>query len=283
MTLGWWRAFAVGDADLVHTTGILPDCIGLFLSLWRPWVVTVRNYPSDDYPPKFGEVLGGVLARIHFFILRHCRSLVFCSYDLERKFSEVKITGSCVENASIDFFGVPAEFDKALLYCGSLIKRKNIDATVKLYKESGKLKSLDFLVYGEGDQAYKFSSTSRVQQFGFENDIYKIYAKPRVFISLSRSEGMPNSALEAIAGGCLLILSNIPPHKRLASIFPELVMLIEPDDIDLKEFDVLFDSFIKGYGNIDWTKITDRYTQTYGVQRMQREYLKIYCGLSNES
>ena len=45
LVFGWRRALAIRDVEVVHTTGFIPDLMGWFLSNFRPWVVTVRNFP----------------------------------------------------------------------------------------------------------------------------------------------------------------------------------------------------------------------------------------------
>ena len=279
---GLLDAFKVRHYDVVHTSGLIPDAIGLILSWWKPWVATVRNFPSEDYRPKFGLMLGSVFVWLHLFILYRCRNVVFCDDDLEKKFGRIGIQGKIVENASVDFFGDHKEFERSLLYCGALIPRKNIKLMSELYEKTA-LKQLKFVVYGEGPEESKLPKVDSVHFFGFENNIFEIHKKPRIFISLSRSEGLPNSALEAIAGACLLVLSNIPPHKKLASLFPELIMLIDLDDFSSKNFNSSFGEFLSSHSKIDWANIRDRYNRTYGKDRMFGEYLTIYRELVDEN
>lgn len=276
LVFGWRSVLSIRDADVNHTSGLVPDLLGWFLSYFRPWVVTVRNYPHDDYPPKFGKIVGKLLAFTHFQILKRCKNLVFCSYDLKKKFNEAGISGSCIENASLEFFGDPSRFAKQLLYCGSLIERKNIRAMAELYCESALLCEIEFLVFGQGQKSSELPTNRKVIRAGFESDISKIHSRPRIFISLSKSEGMPNAALEALAAGCILILSDIPSHQRLASIFPELIMLVSLDGIDIDVFDHTLNNILVEYHSLDWQNIQNKYNSCYGIPRMKAEYLAIY-------
>ena len=173
-------------------------------------------------------------------------------------------------------FWNPSRFARQLLYCGSLIERKNIRSMVELYCGSALLREIEFLVFGQGPKSSELPINQKVIQAGFESDILKIHTRPRIFISLSKSEGMPNAALEALAACCILILSDIPSHHRLASIFPELVILVPLDGIDIDAFDNALNNILVKYQSLEWKNIKEKYNSCYGIARMTSEYLDIY-------
>jgi glycosyltransferase involved in cell wall biosynthesis len=48
------------------------------------------------------------------------------------------------------------------------------------------------------------------------DDVFVLCADADVFVSTSHGEGLPVAVLEAMAAGCPVILSDIPPHRELA-------------------------------------------------------------------
>lgn len=93
-----------------------------------------------------------------------------------------------------------------------------------------------------GDGPLRSSLMEEARTAGLENRIEFTGLVPRekvfqhlvnaaVFISTSRGEGLPISVLEAMACGCPVILSDIPPHREIADS-ANFIPLIDPDDVE---------------------------------------------------
>jgi len=61
--------------------------------------------------------------------------------------------------------------------------------------------------------------------------IYRLMKRSDLYISPSQGEGLPVSVLEAMACRCTVILSDIPPHREIASGM-DFVPLVPPNDPD---------------------------------------------------
>lgn len=59
--------------------------------------------------------------------------------------------------------------------------------------------------------------------------VFKHLFAADLFISTSRGEGLPVAVLEAMACGCPVVLSDIPPHREIAEGV-DYIPLIHPDD-----------------------------------------------------
>lgn len=96
------------------------------------------------------------------------------------------------------------------------------------------------LVY-MGDGLLRHSLIKRSKEIGLEDQIKFTGLIPRervfeyllnadLFISTSRGEGLPVSVLEAMACRCPVLLSDIPPHREIASGV-DFIPLVNPEDI----------------------------------------------------
>lgn len=63
------------------------------------------------------------------------------------------------------------------------------------------------------------------------DDVFVSYAAADVFVSTSRGEGLPVAVLEAMAAGCPVILSDIPPHREVAED-AEFIPFVAPGDLE---------------------------------------------------
>jgi glycosyltransferase involved in cell wall biosynthesis len=85
---------------------------------------------------------------------------------------------------------------------------------------------MQLLFIGEGDlhgdldaARLETSAAEDVQLVGLmsRDEVYRSLAKADLFVSTSTGEGLPIATLEAMACGCPVVLSDIEPHREIAS------------------------------------------------------------------
>jgi glycosyltransferase involved in cell wall biosynthesis len=219
---------------IVHSQGLRADGLMGKLRKSYNWVTTARNYPHDDYPAKFGVFRGTIMALMHLSFLRKCNNLVSCSDFIRKCLGSEGILATTIRN------GVPfsnhmserkPQFD--FVYTGSLIERKNVRLLVELFVSNPSLGSL--CVVGDGpiiDELRIKATGSQVEFVGDVDNVYPYLLNARCFISLSHSEGMPNSVLEALSCGLPVVLSNIPSHIEINSAGVPGCFLIDYKKLD---------------------------------------------------
>lgn len=172
---------------------------------------------------------------------------------------------------------------------GRLIPVKNSLTILEAFQNSAIPHScLSFI--GEGDlqeQLLNFSKKFKIDdQIVFtgiipREQVYKYLNDTDLFVSASRIEGFPVSALEAMACGCPVVLSDIPPHRELADGI-DFIPLLHPDDVsgfaqEIKRVYQMPASERKMLGQQCRKLVEERFS----LKNMHQEYDKIYSEIIN--
>jgi glycosyltransferase involved in cell wall biosynthesis len=126
-----------------------------------------------------------------------------------------------------------------LVSIGRIIKIKNPFAILKAFQQTDDQNS--YLTYvGEG--ALRAPLAQAIEEMGLANkvkltglvsrdEVFQYAAQADLFVSTSYGEGLPVAVEEAMACGCPVILSDIPPHREIAEGV-DFIPLIHADDVE---------------------------------------------------
>lgn len=126
--------------------------------------------------------------------------------------------------------------DKIILTVSTLEPRKNLKNLIEGFKIAGIKNSKlviaggdNPLVFGKNGELNKYINDSTIVFCGYVSDtqLIDLYNQADVFVSVSLYEGFGFPPLEAFAGGCKVLVSEIPSHRE---IFGDCVTYVNPID-----------------------------------------------------
>ena len=233
------RALRGFEPDVVHAHGFRAylACEGLSL----PTVATVHNCIYEDFLTSYGERRARWMTEREVAALRCFDAVVACSEsnaaylrreygfacsgvrngvdqkrflslaasrrdDLRKRLGiepgtlTVVATGGCSEGKGT--------FSLALGFYSTLARVSLLSGVAKV----------ELHVFGEGPlyAECRELGLENVVFHGFELDVVPWLQAADLFVSASRSEGMPLAVLEALSCGCPALLSDIAPHREIA-------------------------------------------------------------------
>jgi glycosyltransferase involved in cell wall biosynthesis len=285
------------NPDVIHSQGLRADELATFKLKNYKRVATLRNYPFDDYPMKFGKLMGNWMAVKHLNTIKKMPNPIACSNNLSDRFKNTHNFSIRAIQNGVDqdrFFpvkesekmllrtslGIPNK-KKVFISVGALISRKDPLTVVNAYIKSKASKDGVLIMIGEGSlleeckqQASDFSniiftgSVSNVQEYLQASDY---------LISASLSEGLPNTVLEALATGIPVILTDILPHVEILNLNPAAGKLV-PTSNSEKITDAINEIIDDNYED---AKLAALYIieQFLNAKVMSNNYQELYKGL----
>ena len=238
--------------DILHSHGFRADYVNSIFDSLPSRVVTQRNNPFVDYPMYYGKPLGLFMANSHFRILKRIPYVVACSEALSNMNNQKGLNTNAIQNGVLNnYLGeIPSNQQKlnakkqlglpinSLLYiwAGPFISRKTPDHVIRAFSRLNNKFNAHLCLLGEGPllEPCKTMATGQknISFHGAVPNIDDYLIAADLFISSSKSEGLPNSVLEALAWGVPVILSDIPAHREIINISSKAGLTFPIDDED---------------------------------------------------
>ena len=219
---------SIEDPDVVQTFLSYMDILGGLASfiLKKPFVLSERCNGPNEEDNKVIIFFKSIILKLSGYII--CNSIPGKIYwsKTAPKAKVIFIPNIVDKIISNQFKKVfPKSSFKILLLC-RFIERKNCLLSLKVFCELQKNNpDCEFILVGDGDSkedciAYvkKYSLNPKKFIFkGYKKNVGYYFCKSDMYISLSKFEGMPNTALEAAAHKCPMLLSDISAHRSVFS------------------------------------------------------------------
>lgn len=222
--------------DIVHTSGLRADELSISVIKDVKCLSTLRNYPFEDYPMKFGKIKGEWMAKKHLKAIKRMTLPITCSNTLQKIFADLHsiktvpiqngvdttkfLNISEVEKKNIrERLQLPAE-EKIFISVGSLIDRKDPQTVIESFITANMKKEI-LVLLGDGSKLEelreKYKEKQNIIFKGSVDNVQEYLRCADYFISASLSEGLPNTVLEALSTGLPVILSDIEQHREILS------------------------------------------------------------------
>lgn len=235
-----------------------------------------HNNPFEDYPQEYGFLKGNFMALIQFYQFRKLNTVVTLNPAL--KALHEKIIGE--NKVELVLNGVPddictVDVDTSNQHLFGNVAVFNHRKNQELILET--LGDEDIVFWGDGPlkAGLKIKYTNKnITWMDFEINKQKIFDSFKVYISASRSEGMPLSVLEAISAGKPLLLSRIPAHEFITQFLPNDTYCLFSNISELKAG---LEFFQNNENNLSKMKkqIRDTYFKYFTSQKMSKNYVNL--------
>lgn len=223
--------------DVIHSLGVFPDFAVSRMKKWKQ-IVTLRNFVYEDYPAKFGKLQGYILAWLHLYAMKHTAKTVTCSESLAKIYKErLGLNYEYIRNGvDVEQYTMPTKEEKAEIrkemglpedafifaYTGQMIERKNVGFLLDTFVKYFKTTNVYLLLLGGGalleDYKGQYGNIENVDFRGSVTNVNHYLKACDAYVSTSKSEGLPNGVLEAMATGLPVVLSDIEQHLEIYEV-----------------------------------------------------------------
>ncbi|WP_279138919.1 glycosyltransferase [Faecalicoccus pleomorphus] len=262
---------------------------------------TLRNYCYDDYPDYYGKVFGRILAFLDLNLIKKRLAagepFVTCSESLTKMYKsrqnmEIPYirNGVDVKQYTKRHCGEMKSMRKKLnlpqgkiiyVYSGGFIDRKNQREAITAFLKMKKNINTVLLLLGDGNNfetlKNEFSKYANILFRGKVSNVNEYLQASDVYLTASKSEGLPNGVLEAMACGLPVLLSDIPQHKEVLETNPDCGHLYKLGNVEQLSnlMDQMLGENLFEMGERSHTAVMEHFTAEGMSEQYQNLYLKL--------
>lgn len=286
--------------DIVHSVGMPPYRMSL---KYKDAIhfTTLRNYCYEDYPDHYAKGIGTILAFADMQLIKSRLKMgepfVTCSESLTKIYREKeglefsfirngvdvsKYTKRNIDEVEVLRTKLNLPVDKKIfVYSGSIIDRKNQKEAIEAYLHMKNRNDAVLLLLGDGKERENlenlYGKYEGVLFRGKVSNINEYLHACDVYLATSKSEGLPNGVLEAMACGLPILLSSIPQHIEVLEADMTCGHSYKLGDIE--ELSIYLDQMmtenLHQMGERSYKAVRDNFTAAGMSRRYQDLYKKI--------
>lgn len=216
-----------------------------------PVIISDRNDPKQEYKSKLSNTLMNYLyPKASGFVFQTNEQKEYFKNDIQQRsiiiFNPIKDSFLETKDISIE------EKENVIINVGRLVPQKNqrmlINAFAKVSKKHPQYK---LKIFGDGplkeelqEQINKLNINNKVFLCGIADNIKEELEKAKIFVLSSDYEGMPNSLIEAMAVGCVVISTDCPcggPRELIQNNENGLLIPIRNDEELIKSMNFVIE------------------------------------------
>lgn len=276
------------NPDIIHSATLMADILIGICNTSVKWVSTIHCNIYKDYIWKFGKIRGHMVILAHEWAIKRMDKAICCSKSIAKEFGKFGEKVIDVQNGIlIDDINKNTENSKLnlkqklglcnkrkiIVVVGSIDERKNTEYILKNIYDRIEDSEYQLILLGGGTLYTKLKNKYSNKYIVFKGkvgNVSEFLECADVYISASKSEGLPLSVIEAGLKGVPLILSDIPAHKELQNGKCNGIYFFDIKN-DKFDFENLIDEVVDNKLEIQ------QYFQTYfSAYRMAKDYINVY-------
>jgi len=281
---------------LIHTQGVRADVLASHLSFSGSCLATVRNFPQLDLVMTYGYILGRWMVWSQIKALSKLTRVVGVSSSVVKNLNanfSIKNTSVIQNGVDIEQYYPVSNAEKSTLrnklklplkaniwiVSGHLSERKDPVFLINAWGNQFEIGGNNYLLLIGGGPLQDACESlvginSNILVVGRVSNVTEYLQASDYYISSSKAEGLPNAALEAMASGLPVLLSDIEPHKEIYAMSYNIGELFS-----LGKQKCFIDSFMKLKSSdfeLQSNSVVQLISEKLSAQKMSENYQDIY-------